>query len=38
MDIDSFPFKLKIALNYMNLGERMKSIDGYLLDIQAIPL
>ena len=38
MDMDSFLYKLKIALNYMNLGERMKSIDGYLLDIQAYTL
>lgn len=38
MDIDSFLFKLKTALNYANLGERIKSIDGYLIDIQGYTL
>ena len=38
MDIDSFLFKLKTALNYANLGERIKSIDGYLIDIHGYTL
>jgi predicted O-methyltransferase YrrM len=38
MDIDSFLFKLKTALTYMDLGERITSIDGHLLDIQGYTL
>ncbi len=38
MDYDSFLFKLKIALTYMDIGDRMKPVDGYLLDIHAFTL
>lgn len=38
MDYDSFLFKLKTVLTYMEIGDRMKPVDGYLLDIHAYTL
>lgn len=38
MDIDSFLFKLKTVLTYMDLGERLKPVGGYLLEIQGYTL
>lgn len=38
MDYDSFLFKLKTVLTYMDIGERMGTVGGYLLDIQAYTL
>lgn len=38
MDSDVFLYKLKTILTYLDLADRLKEVDGFLLDIQAYTL